>query len=75
MTSVKKMLYRLLDNIVISQAYQGLCKAEISKEATGDVNSSEVQEPLTNATYLMKKLISSPYVGQEASLFANITLT
>lgn len=73
-TDIDKMVFRLRDNGLISQAYVDLCKAEIAKSSTGDVNSSAVQEPLSAATTLMKKLVPSPYVGQEASLFTNITL-
>lgn len=75
MVSVNKMLFRLRDTAFICQAYQDFCKAEIAKESSGDVNSTEVQEPLDAATTMMKKLIPSPYVGEEAQLFANITLT
>ncbi|OQA59606.1 MAG: hypothetical protein BWY45_00645 [Euryarchaeota archaeon ADurb.Bin294] len=72
---VNKMLFRLRDTALICQAYQDFCSAEIAKETSGDVNSTEVQEPLNAATTMMKKLIPSPYVGQEAELFANITFT
>ena len=74
-TDINKMLFRLRDNIMLCQAYQDLCKAEIAKVSSGDVNATAVQEPLIAATTLMKKLIPSPYVGEEASLFANITLS
>lgn len=75
MVSVNKMLFRLRDTALICQAYQDFCSAEIAKFSTGDVNSTEVQEPLNAATTMMKRLIPSPYVGQEAELFADITLT
>jgi len=75
LVSVNKMLFRLRDTALICQAYQDFCSAEIAKETSGDVNSTEVQEPLNAATTMMKKLIPSPYVGQEAELFANITFT
>ncbi|HOJ95225.1 MAG TPA: hypothetical protein PK024_00080 [Methanospirillum sp.] len=60
---------------IICQAYQDFCSAEIAKISSGDVNSTDVQGPLHAATSIMKKLTPSPYVGQEASLFVNITLT
>lgn len=73
--SVNKMLFRLRDTALICQAYHDFCRAEIAKEASGDAISNEVQESLDAATTMMKKLIPSPYVGEEAKLFANITLT
>ena len=73
--AINKMLFRLRDNTMICQAYIDLCSTGIAKASSGDANSTEVQEPLVNATTLMKKLIPSPFVGEEAALFVNITFS
>jgi hypothetical protein len=67
--------FRIIDTSELCQAYQDLCRAKIENSTINDVNATKVQEPLIAATTRMKGLSFSPYVGEEASLFANITLS
>lgn len=71
----QEIIARLTDNIQICNGYKHLCKAQVLKISAGNTITLEVESELYEGNGIMQSLIFSAYVGDEATRFANTTLS